>query len=92
MNPSINVEKALLDPSSVFATPAEVTNASDLTREQKIEILQRWEYDARELQVAADENMGGDAGGLLSDVLAALHQLGDGANIDDSPPTKQGGK
>lgn len=92
MNSSINVKKALLDPSSVFATPAEVINASDLTREQKIEILQRWEYGARELQVAADENMGDDAGGLLSDVLTALHQLGTGANLENSPPTKQGGK
>lgn len=92
MNPSINIEKALLDPSSVFAAPVEVCDAPDLTRQQKIEILQRWEYDARELQVAADENMGGDAGGLLSDVLAALHQLGEGANTDNSPPTKQGGK
>ena len=92
MNPSINVEKAILDPSSVFAAPAEVCDVPELTREQKIEILQRWEYDARELQVAADENMGDGAGSLLSDVLAALHQLGVGLNTDSSPPTKQGGK
>jgi hypothetical protein len=41
---------------------------SDLSREQKVEILRRWEYDMRELQVADDESMtakeppGGDVG------------------------------
>lgn len=89
----MNLEQAMLDPSSVFASPAAVCDASDLTRSQKIEILRRWEYDARELQVATEENMGG--GGTeakLDQVLAALHQLDAGADPDGSPPTKQQGQ
>jgi len=53
--------------------------------------LRRWEYDARELQVTAEENMGEGPGRLLDDVLHALHQLEVGVDVDNSPPTKQGG-
>lgn len=88
----MNIERALIDPSSVFTSPSEVCRAPTLTHEQKIEILRRWEYDARELQVAADENMGNGPEGMLDEVLAALHQLGAPADTDDSPPTKQGGR
>lgn len=46
----MDIEKAMLDPVSVFACPDEVFDDQSLTREQKIEILRRWEYDARELR------------------------------------------
>lgn len=88
----MNLEQAMLDPSSVFASPAAVCDASELTREQKIEILRRWEYDARELQVATEENMGGGTEAHLDQVLAALHQLDAGADTDGTPPTKQKGR
>ena len=88
----MDLEQAMLDPSRVFAEPAAVCEAPTLTRAQKIEILRRWEYDARELQVAADENMGNDPGNLLTEVLGALHQLGATGNPDQSAPTKQGGE
>ncbi len=45
----VDLDKALLDPASVFKTPEGVLNSHELSREQKIEILRRWEYDAREL-------------------------------------------
>lgn len=87
----MDFEKALLDPASVFDSPSAVCNTSDLTQAQKVEILRRWEYDARELQVAAEENMGEDPGKLMDEILAALHQLDEGVDVDSSPPTKQGG-
>lgn len=43
---AIDMEKALLDPSSVFASPEEVAERDDLSAEQRIEILRRWSYDA----------------------------------------------
>jgi hypothetical protein len=64
---AMDLEKAKLDPSSVFDAPAAVCNSVELTPEQKIEILRRWEYDARELQVAAEENMGEGPGKLLDE-------------------------
>ena len=85
-----DVDKAMLNPGGVFDKPSDVLDAEDLTREQMIEILRRWEYDARELQVATEENMPGNNSHLLDDVLAALNRLG--VFSDEShPPTKQGG-
>lgn len=84
----MDIERAMVSPGSVFAAPSEVCNSPELTQEQKIEILHRWEYDARELQVAAEENMAGGANDVsLEDVLAALHQLG--ASAGQSHSTKQ---
>ena len=85
-----DVDRAMLDPGSVFDKPSDVLQAEDLTREQKIEILRRWEYDARELQVASEENMPGNNSDLLDLVLEALNSLGVFSEECDAP-TKQGG-
>lgn len=87
----MDYQQALLDPTSVFSQPADVLNDKALDREQKIRILKRWEYDARELQVAEEENMAGDAPSMLGEVHEALAALGAQMHPDDSPPTKQGG-
>jgi hypothetical protein len=85
-------EKALLDPGAVFKTPAEVVQKPDLSREQKIQILRRWEYDARELQVADEESMTGPQTIDLDAVLVALRSLGAPVEVDRAAPTKQGGR
>lgn len=87
----MDVEKALLDPASVFASPGAVVEDDSLTRDQKVEVLRRWEYDARELEVAEEENMGGGPPDILGEVLDALHRLGSGAAGESQSPTKQGG-
>ena len=89
---ALDLETARIDPAAVFASPDEVVDRSDLSREQKIEILRRWEYDARELLVAEEENMTGpDTGALLDSVLSALESLGAGPDSESPAPTKQGG-
>lgn len=87
----INFEKALINPCGEFARPKDVLHQRALTREQKIRVLRRWEYDARELEVAEEENMGGGPPGVLDEVLNALHSLGSESDMAHSPPTKQGG-
>jgi hypothetical protein len=52
-------EKALLDPAGTFGEPADVVAHTDLSRQQKIEILERWQHDAEELAVASGEGMSG---------------------------------
>lgn len=74
----IDIQRALLDPTAVFKHPHDVVTHPELTRDQKIEILRRWAYDAKELETAADENMGGGMEDRLNDVLKALHELGAG--------------
>lgn len=88
----MSIEQALLDPASVYSSPASVTGDPALDRKQKIEILRRWEYDARELEVAEEENMGGGPPDMLDEILAALNALNAGADVEHSAPTKQGGE
>lgn len=75
----IDLEKALLDPTAVFAHPKDVVANSQLTREQKIEILRRWAYDAKEMEIAEEENMGHQQHeDILDEVLSCLSELGAG--------------
>ena len=90
-----NFDKALVDARAVFKLPEDVVTASDLTREQKIEILRRWEYDAREIQVADEEGMTAppseSQSAPLDLILKALRALGAQSDPEKSAPTKQGG-
>ncbi len=89
----IDYEKALINPAGVFLQPEDVFDDEDLTDDQKITVLRRWEYDARTLMVAAEENMAGDdEDDLLDRILALLHELNAEFDPDISPPTKQGGE
>lgn len=89
----IDVKKALLDPSAVFGEPDEVVESKLLSREQKIEILRRWEYDVRELQVADEESMTAPRPErvTLDALLKALRAVGAPADMERTAPTKQGG-
>ena len=88
-----DVKKALLDPGAVFRSPGEVVDSNELSREQKIEMLRRWEYDLRELQVADEESMTAPRPErvTLDAVLQALRAVGAPADLERSAPTKQGG-
>ncbi len=76
----------------MFLGPEDVLERDELTREQKIEVLRRWEFDALQLQVADEENMGSEEpSDILDRVLQALHALNASPNLEISPPTKPGG-
>ena len=64
----------------------------ELSREQKIEILRRWKFDALQLQVAEEENMASEQpSDILDRVLQALNALNADPNLENSPPTKPSG-
>ncbi len=85
----IDVTKAMLDPTKVFKEPNDVVASNELTRDQKIEILRRWEFDARALEVAEDEAGTAVLGPEMFDrVVQALHTLGAERDTEHSPPTK----
>ena len=87
----IDLDLALIDPGAVFRTPEEVAACETLTPDQRAEILRRWEYDARELDVAEDEGMRDGEPLLLDRIARALEMLGYTVERNRSPPTKQGG-
>jgi hypothetical protein len=89
----IDVKEALLNPAAMFQKPQDIANSVELSKEQKIEILRRWEYDVRELQVADEEGMNAPKPQSvnLDSIRAALRALGAPADVKHSAPTKQGG-
>jgi hypothetical protein len=89
--PARVLERALLTPAEVFATPDEVVTHAGLTLAQKIEILRRWEYDAALEAVAVEEGMPGDEDALLRRITLALEGLADGLDPDRTATGKQGG-
>lgn len=87
---TIDMERALLDPGSAFGSPEALLADEVLSREQKIELLRRWEYDASENCVAVEEGMPDGESDLLRRILLALEQLTD-VSVEDVGPTKQHG-
>ena len=69
---SLNYENCLADPKRVFGTPERVVEDARLDRRAKLEILRRWEQDARELLVAEEEAMSGGEPDMLDRVLKAI--------------------
>lgn len=88
---TVDIDQALLDPGSVFATPEVLLACDGVLMPQKIEILRRWAYDASEVSVAVEEGMPGEDNGLLRRILLALEQLTGGIDGERTGPTKQHG-
>jgi hypothetical protein len=85
----LDLERALLDPPSCFDTPEDVVHSPEISPTQKVEILCRWAYDARELAVAEGEGMnGGETANDLDAVVAALNQLMGSVDGEHTAPTK----
>ncbi len=88
----LDLDEALVNPGAVFMSPADVLTYARLSRELKLEILCRWLYDATELSVAEEEGMRASepARVTVGIVLAALHELTGGVNVEHPAPTKHG--
>ncbi len=85
----IDLRKAMLDPTGLFKEPREVVASDELTEDQKIEILHRWEYDAHALEVAEEEaGMAVRRPEMFDRVVQALHALGVERDTEHTPPTK----
>ncbi len=82
-------KKAMFNPTQVFTDPSEVVADLELTRDQKIEILRSWEFDAHELEVAEEEaGMTVLHPEMFDRIVKALHTLGAERDTDHTPPTK----
>jgi hypothetical protein len=83
------MKKAMLNPESVFNDPQKVVMSEELTNEQKINILRRWEYDAHQMEVAEEEaGMTLKRPEMFDLVVRALHTLGSARDTEHTPPTK----
>lgn len=75
MKTTLDLEQAMLSPSTVFKAPDEVLAAPGLSHEERCKILEQWKLDAQRLEESADENMTGGERSRLSEVSKALTQL-----------------
>ena len=73
----VDFNEAKLDPSRSFESPKEILSHSELSKDQKLELLKRWEYDAKLLELAEDENMAPTLpeDDLLDEVLQSIKLL-----------------
>jgi hypothetical protein len=72
---SVTFEAALQDPQAFFAEPQDVADYPELSREQKLEILRRWEQDALRLSASESEGMGGGEENMIGRVELALRKV-----------------
>jgi hypothetical protein len=71
----MDLEKAKLDPQSVFAAPHEVLGAPGLSPEDKKAILVRWEADVEALLRATEEGMPpSESRRSAAELLRAVHE------------------
>ena len=53
----MDIDRAMNNPASVFATPEGLSESSELTAEQKRAVLLQWKDQLQQLQAADDEGM-----------------------------------
>lgn len=81
----IELKRARLVPSSVFASPGAVVRSEVLSRAQKIEILRRWEFDATRGGAVMIGTIPTSRDSMLDQVRGALIALGAGPSRRTAP-------
>jgi hypothetical protein len=71
----IDVEAALRDPQAFFVEPQGVADYPQLSREEKLAILLRWEQDALRLSASESEGMAGGEENMLGRVKRAIQTV-----------------
>jgi len=87
-----DIESIIENPVGYYDHPTDVVRDSKLSLDEKKQILDAWEEDARRLAVATEEGMGGGEPSNLADVAEAKVELGPVGLDSDRPetPTKTG--
>jgi len=70
----MDLDKAKLDPASVFRAPEDVLGAPGLSPEEKKSILVRWEADVEALLRATEEGMPPSENRSPAELLRAVHE------------------
>ena len=76
------------DVGKLYATPKDVLSDGALTTDQKRDLLQRWAFDAYQLDLAFSR-LSGPHASLLQEVINALVELDEAAH---APARDDGGK
>ena len=73
----MDIDRAMKDPASVFATPEALSESSELTAQQKRAVLLQWKDQLQQLQAADDEGMRRNeaAAGTTDDLLGRVTSI-----------------
>ena len=71
----IDLEAALRDPTGCFREPQEVVDDPQLSRDDKLAILRRWQHDALRLSTSEGEGMMGGEENMLRRVELAIQAV-----------------
>jgi len=71
---AMDLDKAKLDPASVFRAPEDVLGTPGLSPEEKKSILVRWEADVEALLRATEEGMPPSENRSPAELLRAVHE------------------
>ncbi len=76
-------DRALIAPEQIFDSPMDIVATQSMTSEQKLKVLRHWEANARDLQVASEENMTGPGVTRLGEIKEAIIKLCEQENLDE---------
>lgn len=76
-------DRALIAPEQVFTSPMDIVSTESMTAEQKLKVLEHWEANARDLQVAIEESMTGPGVSRLAEVKKAIIKLRELENLNE---------
>jgi len=82
-------------PQSHYATPDELVDDRDLSREEKLDALKIWEQDARQMLTASNEGMPGSEEGIdprNHHMLGQVERARDKLRRASKPKTSRGRK
>jgi hypothetical protein len=85
------LKQALVNPAAVFAEPKEVVVNPTFSRQQKIDVLRRWEQETRLFQASAKERLTDASEELLGAILDSLHELDYWPDLEHPSSNKGGG-
>lgn len=71
---AVDLDKAKLDPASVFRAPKDVLQSQGLSPEDKKSIFLRWQEDAEALMRATGEGMPPEGQWSPAELLLAVHE------------------
>jgi hypothetical protein len=83
----MDIDRAMKNPRSVFATPEALSESSELTAEQKRAVLLQWKDQLQQLQAADDEGMRQNAAavGTTDDLLGRVTSILSRVDADLKP-------
>lgn len=82
-------ETAMQDVAKAYGNPANLLADDDLSRPQKLKLLQQWDYDLGLLLVAAEENMAGPGSSTTAERLRSVREAIKLLGVENNPDHPQ---